>query len=94
MSEFDVLYRPEVHGDLDDLPGNVQPRIKQAIEERLMTHPHKYGQRLRQSLHDLWRLRTGDYRIVYEVDQEERTVTIWGVLHRKEIYTEIEKRQE
>lgn len=93
MPGYDVPYRPEVHGDLDDVPGNMEPRIRTAIEERLMTHPHQYGQRLRQSLHNLWRLRTGDYRIVYEIDREKETVLIWAVLHRMEVYGEVEKRK-
>jgi mRNA interferase RelE/StbE len=33
-----------------------------------------------------WRVRVGDYRIVYEVDDASRTVTVLRVGHRKEIY--------
>lgn len=94
MSGYDVYYRPEVREDLDDVPGNMESRIQRTIEERLMTHPHQYGQRLRQSLHNHWRLRTGDYRIVYEIDREEESVIIWAILHRKDVYGEVEKRRE
>jgi mRNA interferase RelE/StbE len=33
-----------------------------------------------------WRVRAGDYRIVYEVDDKSRVVTVLNVGHRKEIY--------
>ena len=33
-----------------------------------------------------WRVRAGDYRIVYEIDDTTRTVTVLRVGHRKEIY--------
>ena len=35
---------------------------------------------------EAWRVRTGDYRIVYEIEDATRTVTILRVGHRKEIY--------
>jgi mRNA interferase RelE/StbE len=33
-----------------------------------------------------WRVRAGDYRIVYEIDDKSRVVTVLNVGHRKEIY--------
>lgn len=33
-----------------------------------------------------WRLRVGDYRVVYEIDDKAKTVTVLRVGHRKEIY--------
>ena len=33
-----------------------------------------------------WRIRVGDYRVVYEIDDAARTVTVLRVGHRKEIY--------
>ena len=33
-----------------------------------------------------WRLRVGDYRIIYEVDEDERSITILQAGHRRDIY--------
>jgi mRNA interferase RelE/StbE len=33
-----------------------------------------------------YRIRVGDYRIVYEVDDEQRTVTVFQVGHRRDVY--------
>ncbi|OGR83717.1 MAG: hypothetical protein A2901_07290 [Elusimicrobia bacterium RIFCSPLOWO2_01_FULL_54_10] len=87
---FQVEFRPEVHSDLDRIPKNVQVRIKKAIATRLEIAPQHYGERLRRSLLGLWKLRVGDYRVVYELQNSK--VTIWMIAHRKEVYEEIGKR--
>lgn len=33
-----------------------------------------------------WRLKVGDYRVVYEIDDKNKTVIIYRVKHRKEAY--------
>ena len=33
-----------------------------------------------------WRIRVGDYRVLYEIDEVERQVTIWRIAHRREAY--------
>lgn len=88
---YDVTYRSEVlEEDLPRIPRNLQKRILSAIENRLMTEPVHYGTRLRRSLSALWKLRVGDYRVVYEISG--RTVRIWTIAHRKRAYEEAESR--
>ena len=55
-----------------------------AIEE-LVTNPFA-GIRLRGELDGLLRWRTGDYRIVYKIDEEKRLVVLLDVGPRKAIY--------
>ena len=33
-----------------------------------------------------WRIRVGDYRVLYEVDTEQEVITIWRIAHRREAY--------
>lgn len=33
-----------------------------------------------------WRIRSGDYRVLYEINDEDRAVTIWRIAHRREVY--------
>ncbi len=71
-----------------DLPGLSPPvlrHIKQAIEERLMVDPIGYGKPLRYNLKGGRRLRVGDYRIVYQIN--EQIVTILAIKHRKNVYS-------
>jgi mRNA interferase RelE/StbE len=35
---------------------------------------------------DLWRLRVGDYRVVYRIDDDKHTVDVTVVRHRREVY--------
>ena len=90
MSSYLIEYRPEINDDLDRIPRNIQARIKNASEQRLETIPDRYGERLRRSLIGLWKLRVGDYRIVYEIKGQK--VTVWIIAHRKDVYEEMEKR--
>ena len=87
---FQIEFRPEVHSDLDRIPRNIQTRIKKAVESRLGTAPQHYGERLRRSLLGLWKLRVGDYRVIYEL--KDQKITIWMIANRKEVYEEIGKR--
>lgn len=88
---YAVAYRPEVvDEDLARLPRNLQKRILDAVDARLTTEPSRYGVRLRRSLWGLWKLRIGDYRVVYEI--AERRVLIWVVAHRRAVYEEAERR--
>jgi mRNA interferase RelE/StbE len=88
---FTLRYHPAVRSD--DLPlidRKMRDRIRKAIEERLQTLPHEYGEPLRKTLKGYWKLRVGDYRVVFKIMKSE--VWILGVRHRKEIYKDIDKR--
>jgi len=88
---YEVEVRPDVVAeDLVELPANIRARIVRAIESRLTTKPTRYGVRLRQSLGGLWKIRGGDYRIVYEIG--EKRVTVWAIRHRQDVYRETERR--
>ena len=88
---FTLRYHPAVRSD--DLPlidRKMKDRIRRAIEERLQTLPHEYGEPLRKTLKGYWKLRVGDYRVVFKIMKSE--VWILGIRHRKEIYKDIGKR--
>ena len=89
---YRVAYRPVVFDDVAGIPVNLFSRLEKAIALRLTTAPEKYGERLRKGLTGLWRLRVGDYRVAYVLDEKNKLVTVWGILHRKEIYPSLEKR--
>jgi len=85
---FTLHYHPAV--PVEDLPlidRKTKDRIRKAIEERLQTAPHNYGEPLRKSLKGYWKLRVGDYRVVFKVNGAE--VWILGIRHRKSVYKNI-----
>ena len=88
---FELRYHPDVFSiDISLLDAKLRIRIKNAIESRLMTAPHLYGEPLRKTLRGYWKLRVGDYRVVFKIVDEE--VWVLGVIHRKRVYKEIKKR--
>ena len=86
--ELKVVYHPKViTEDIPALPKVVSARIKKAIENKLLTHPETFGEPLRGSLVPLWKLRVGDYRIVFDVQGSK--VYIHAISHRKNIYNKV-----
>jgi len=78
-----------VEEDIPVLPKSIKNSIKKAIEERLMLDPVGFGKPLRYSLKGHRRLRVGDYRIVYRIEAENKTVIIVAIKHRKDVYEEL-----
>lgn len=88
---FTVRYHSAVRDlDIKKLDQKTKDRIRRAIETKLMTSPHEYGQPLRRTLKGYWKLRVGDYRAVFKIN--EGMILILGICHRKEIYDKIETR--
>jgi mRNA interferase RelE/StbE len=88
---FELRYHPDVKSiDIPLLDEKLKTRIRNAIEKRLTTAPHLYGEPLRKTLRGYWKLRVGDYRVIFKIMKEE--VWILGIIHRKKVYETIEKR--
>jgi mRNA interferase RelE/StbE len=89
---FSVIYHPDVKKrDIPAIDGNMQQRLRKAIETRLMVAPQDYGEPLRKTLKGYWKLRVGDYRIVFRIDGKE--ILILGICHRKAVYPLMESRK-
>ena len=89
---FKLSYHPDVKKvDLPKIDAKAKAMIRRAIEERLVTHPEIYGKPLQRTLKGYWKLRVGDYRVVFKISGDE--IHILGIIHRKEVYERIEKRR-
>ena len=87
---YELKYHPSVKSeDLPRLDNKTKERIKKAIETRLTIAPQDYGKPLRKTLKGYWKLRVGDYRIVFKIGSKE--ILILGIMHRKDVYSIIEK---
>ncbi|MEK7504978.1 MAG: type II toxin-antitoxin system RelE/ParE family toxin [Patescibacteria group bacterium] len=88
---FKLTYHPSVvNQDIPELDRPVAIQIKKAIEVKLATSPEIYGSPLRGTLKGYWKLRVGDWRVVYDV--KGATVRIWVIAHRREVYDLAKKR--
>ena len=89
--QFELRYHPDVKDvDLPSINNKLKMRIKKAIQARLMTEPQRYGEPLRKTLKGYWKLRVGDYRVVFKIVKHE--IWILGIIHRKKVYKDIAKR--
>jgi mRNA interferase RelE/StbE len=88
--KYQVRYLEEViRKHIPSLSSSAKTLIQKAIEERLMVDPIGFGKPLRYSLKGHRRLRVSDYRIVYRIEPEIKTVIIVAIKHRKDIYEDI-----
>lgn len=84
-SNFEIIYHPDVaQKDLPKISQDIRQKIRQSIEVKLTSAPEEFGEPLRRTLKGYWKLRVGDYRIIYKV--AGKTVIVFRVGHRREIY--------
>jgi mRNA interferase RelE/StbE len=87
---YSLRYHPLVKSeDLPKIDNKTKETIKKAIETRLITAPQNYGEPLRKTLKGYWKLRVGDYRVVFKVQAKE--ILILAIIHRKYVYGIAEK---
>ena len=85
MASFEIRWRSSTKKDLRNLPPHEVARIVAAVE-KLSDEPLPHGsQKLAGSEHT-YRIRIGDYRVVYEMLREAKIVEIQRVRHRKDVY--------
>ncbi len=83
---YDLIYHPDVKKiDLPKIDNKNKSMIKRAIQERLTTRPEVYGKSLRRTLKGFWKLRVGNYRVVFKII--EYKILILGIMDRKTIYS-------
>ncbi len=70
--------------ELGTLPGEAYSRVRDAIGS-LGEDPRPSGC-LRLTGRDGWRIRIGNYRVVYEIDDSGQMVTVLHVGHRRDVY--------
>jgi len=71
--------------ELGALPAKVVARIVTRIEGLAVNPRPPRCKKLKGGDHE-WRVRVGDYRIVYEIDDTARTVDVTRIAHRREAY--------
>ena len=82
---FELFSEGRAERDLKRLPAEVFARVVEAIQG-LRDNPRPPGCRKLTGAERDWRIRVGDYRVVYEIDSQARAVRIMRVRHRREVY--------
>lgn len=82
MYKIEVV--PSAGKDLDDLEKKIFIQIKEKIVS-LGREPRQHGA-IKLTGEDGYRLRSGDYRILYRIDDKTKIVFIYRIKHRREVY--------
>ena len=84
MASYKLLTKPSAAKDLETLPKKDRQRVVTKIQS-LAQNPRPPGcEKL--SGHDLYRVRQGNYRVLYTVHDAEMVVVIISIGHRREVY--------
>ncbi len=82
---YTVQFRPSAAKALGKLDGQVRARILRSITA-LADDPRPSGVKALTGEAGLWRIRVGDYRVVYEIEDDELVVLVVRVAHRSTVY--------
>jgi len=85
MASYKVLVKRSAEKELRSIP---PPFLKRIIDKigKLASSPRPVGSELLTGEERYFRLRQGDYRIVYEIDDVGKKMTVIKIGHRREIY--------
>jgi mRNA interferase RelE/StbE len=82
---YTLLIKRSAERDLRRLSRTVFERINERVLS-LRDDPRPHGVRKLAGALEGWRIRVGDYRILYQIDDDAQTVTVVRVKHRREAY--------
>ena len=88
MATYTVLFKRSADKALQKLPEKVQRRIVLAASE-LAVEPRPVGCVNLEGEDNLWRIRVGDYRIVYTIEDQKLMVLVVRIAHRKDVYRDM-----
>jgi mRNA interferase RelE/StbE len=83
---YEVRITPEGLRHLNRLPEKIRDAARVALRGPISENPRRLGNALVGDLAGLFSARRGDYRIVYEIDEESKIVTVHRVQHRGTVY--------
>ena len=85
MPDYTLTFAKSARKELEKLPSQVVARIFAKIES-LPATPRPPGCQKLKGNNALWRIRVGDYRVLYVIDDATRIVDIVAVGNRRDIY--------
>jgi mRNA interferase RelE/StbE len=85
VSVYQLIFARSARQELEELPRRVAERMLARIDA-LAENPRPRGGRKLQGPSQLWRIRVGEYRVIYAIDDSKRTVDILVIRHRSDAY--------
>lgn len=80
-----IVARPAARAIAETLPEPVAAAVIDFVTGSLLENPRRVGRELRNELAGIHSARRGSYRILYRIDESERTVTVLRIDHRGDV---------
>jgi mRNA interferase RelE/StbE len=84
MEKYKIFFKKSALKELERVPRTTLQKIVKKIQ-KLSDNPKPVGSQ-KLSNYNLYRIRQGDYRVVYFIDNEKSEIQIFKIGHRKDIY--------
>ncbi|MDJ0845412.1 type II toxin-antitoxin system RelE family toxin [Crocosphaera sp.] len=85
MEKYKIEFLKTAKKDLAKLPRNIQQRIAKKINA-LITNPYPTDVKQLKNGNGRLRIRVGDYRIIYRVENDKLVILVIKIGHRSQIY--------
>ncbi|MBI4480532.1 MAG: type II toxin-antitoxin system RelE/ParE family toxin [Acidobacteria bacterium] len=82
---YRIEFAPSARHQLQKLPSEIRVRVA-AVLSALSTEPRPRGVRKLSGEESLYRIRVGDYRVIYQIRDKELIVLVLKIGHRREVY--------
>ena len=85
MAEYRVEVKPSAKRELEALADNLLARVVRRLE--FLGHdPKPAGCKKLKGYKDQWRIRVGDWRVLYVIDDAVKLVSVTRIAHRRDVY--------
>ena len=84
MSSYALFITRSAQKELAKLSSPVYERLKDSIY-KLSSNPHPTSSK-KLIARPGWRVRVGKYRVIYEIDEQQKTITVLDIGHRRDVY--------
>jgi mRNA-degrading endonuclease RelE of RelBE toxin-antitoxin system len=81
-----IVAGPAARAIAETLPEAVSAAVIDFITGSLIENPRRVGRELRKELAGIHSARRGSYRVLYRIDESNRTVTVLQIDHRGDVY--------
>jgi mRNA interferase RelE/StbE len=88
MGDYSITFARSARKELEKLPSNAAGRILDKIQA-LSKLPRPEGVTKLHGQKNLWRIRAGDYRVVYSVNDSNKAIDIFVIRHRRDVYRDL-----
>jgi mRNA interferase RelE/StbE len=85
LNEYAVEVKPPARRELEALPDNVLARAVRKLTS-LADNPRPAGCKKLKGYKNQWRIRVGDWRVIYVIDDTTKLVSVTRIAHRREVY--------